>query len=402
VRRPIAAVCALAAVAVLLPSSVAAQETPLAAPLDTVSVSEIRDLSPSTLAAAQQAAADLGADHVVLHSGAMKMTRVWRGPAVVQAAPWRYAFPMWASAGDAAALGRLRGAAVGDALAAGLVVMGATTAGLRGAVAGDVVDLVGWHGRPVRLTVGLVADDALMGGAELLFSEALAASIGFVRPSRVVLFGLTDRATVDPALAANGLVRPDVRVRHSWDPPDPDAQISYAQTKALLGEFAYRSYGSRVLPHPGWTAANLPRTRQLLDATIPVRARCHVRIQAALQGALSEVAAAGLAPAIDVADTNRWGGCFNARLIRDLGRTIGGQLSRHSWGMAVDLNVRTNRMGDEPQLDCRVVRIFRKYGFVWGGNFLTPDGMHFEWVGERRDLLPYPSTRCPNEVPAAP
>ena len=42
------------------------------------------------------------------------------------------------------------------------------------------------------------------------------------------------------------------------------------------------------------------------------------------------------------------------------------------------------------------MRIFRKHDFAWGGNFLTPDGMHFEWVGEPRDQLQYPSTYCPN------
>ena len=59
--------------------------------------------------------------------------------------------------------------------------------------------------------------------------------------------------------------------------------------------------------------------------------------------------------------------------------------------MALDTNTVSNCQGCVPQMNCDVVRIFRKHGFAWGGNFLMPDGMHFEWVGERRDQLSYPS-----------
>jgi hypothetical protein len=66
--------------------------------------------------------------------------------------------------------------------------------------------------------------------------------------------------------------------------------------------------------------------------------------------------------------------------------------------MALDTNTVSNCQGCVPQMNCDVVRIFRRHNFAWGGNFLVSDGMHFEWVGERRDELSYPSTYCPNLV----
>lgn len=65
--------------------------------------------------------------------------------------------------------------------------------------------------------------------------------------------------------------------------------------------------------------------------------------------------------------------------------------------MAVDTNTQGSCMGcAPPDMDCRTVRVFRKHGFAWGGNFLRPDGMHFEWVGEPRHQGLYPSRYCPN------
>ena len=59
--------------------------------------------------------------------------------------------------------------------------------------------------------------------------------------------------------------------------------------------------------------------------------------------------------------------------------------------MAIDMNTTTNPQWGRPHMNCDVVRIFRKWGFAWGGNYWPTDGMHFEWVGERRDqLLPEP------------
>ncbi|MEY3506538.1 MAG: hypothetical protein RI898_1291 [Actinomycetota bacterium] len=94
---------------------------------------------------------------------------------------------------------------------------------------------------------------------------------------------------------------------------------------------------------------------------------CHKTVATAIQNALSEIKAAGLSNAIDVRNSNRYGGCFVGRYNRFGG--VFGSPSRHAWGMAFDINTATNPQGGVPQMNCSVVRIFRKWGFAWGGNF---------------------------------
>jgi hypothetical protein len=92
-----------------------------------------------------------------------------------------------------------------------------------------------------------------------------------------------------------------------------------------------------------------------------------------LRGALAEVARAGLAGGL-----GRYGGCYSPRLIR--GGNSAGHLSRHSFGIAVDVNTRNNVFGGRVSMDPRIVAIFRRWGFAWGGTWARPDGMHFEWA----------------------
>lgn len=62
------------------------------------------------------------------------------------------------------------------------------------------------------------------------------------------------------------------------------------------------------------------------------------------------------------------------------------ELSSHSWGIAIDLNVAWNGYGVEPALLGRpgclreLVEFFAAEGFAWGGHFSGKDrdGMHFE------------------------
>lgn len=73
---------------------------------------------------------------------------------------------------------------------------------------------------------------------------------------------------------------------------------------------------------------------------------------------------------------NRWGGCFNFRLVRG-----GHTLSNHAWGTAVDINPDIGRMGSFDDLRTYprwIVGAFESAGFYWGGHFARPDPMHFE------------------------
>lgn len=75
---------------------------------------------------------------------------------------------------------------------------------------------------------------------------------------------------------------------------------------------------------------------------------------------------------------NRYGGAYNFRLMRGYNK-----LSIHSWGAAIDLAPELNPLGkpwnpDELMMPEKVVQIFADEGWVWGGEWSRPDGMHFQ------------------------
>jgi hypothetical protein len=378
---------------IIQPASVGAPADRETTPFDVVSVGQLSVLSPTVEQAAARAASKAGGVAVNGRSAMVPMTRITRGATAVQQAPAGFFIPMGVTVLPAEAAVRLMSADTSAALGKGLVVMGATSAALRGAVAGDVIELQAADGSLVSLTIGRVANDDEIGGAELVVAPTVADRLGLTAVTRVVIWGFRSRTELDAALVAQGLVPPNTRISRSWDPPNPDSVISLSMTKKLLGEFAFRPTGTDSVDLAGgWS--NTYIHPKATFTSIPVRAACHNVVHPAIQGALTEIAAAGLGDLVNVANTNAVGGCFNPRYNRVTGNL--GFLSRHSWGQAFDMNISENPQGATPKLDCRIVRIFRKWGFAWGGNFISKDGQHFEWVGQQRDLLLYPSTYCSN------
>lgn len=329
-------------------------------------------------------------------SGSLGLRRIVRGGATVHAPPSGYLIPTTFISLPKGAVGGVMGADVSAVVDDHTVVMNQVMADLTGAQVGDTIELRAANGGTVALAIGGIRPYEQLGWAELVFTSEVADRVGFTSETRIVMWGFDDRDGLDAALAAYGVLgRQDTKVARSWDPADPDDTLSTAHTKVLLGEPWYRvNSDGTISMHPDWVAANLTDGRVLLDPIVRIRAQCHVQVVGDLSAALAEVAEAGLAWAIEVSNANAYGGCFNPRYSR-----TSGFLSRHAYGMALDTNTVSNCGGCRPpKMHCDVVRIFRKHGFAWGGNFRQPDGMHFEWVGERRDQIAYPSTYCPNVV----
>jgi hypothetical protein len=254
----------------------------------------------------------------------------------------------------------------------GGALLGETAAALRGLGPGGTLRF-----GQTEMNVEGVIDDELVGAHEVVVSPAAAAALG-VREPRYLLVapeGGVAHRRVEAALRR--LVPSGVRVRVRAPGETPvfrhgDAVLSHVRLKELFGEFAAE-------PRPDGTLRIDPRwvRENIVDARVPIlqgAVRCHRTVIPLLRGALRELARRGLGDLIDPGD---YGGCWSPRFANF---DPGAGLSHHAWGVAVDFNVTGNPLGAEPTMDRRVVEVFDRWGFQWGGRFLVPDGMHFEFL----------------------
>lgn len=343
----------------------------------TMSISAPRGMSAVLSSAALTTAAANGASATLIHQGSLDLVAHWRFGHLVWSTAPGWIVPLSTQVIDPGPARPLLVDAAAEALGRGEAVLGTTSASVRSAVVGDVIEVVGWNGQRHPILVGAIVGDAEVFGAELLIGPGIATAVGLVRPDRVLIWNFDDPVAVERALVAALPTSVPWKLRRSWDPANPDAILSQARLKAALGEFAIRRGRTTVSADPAWVRSNIVRERLPLIGTFS----CHKVVMDGLRGALTEVEAAGLGGLIDVRDSRRYGGCYGVRELRTYTGSSGRNLSRHSWGGAIDLNPSTNGFGRTPTMDPRVVDIFRRHGFAWGGSFTIPDGMHFEWVG---------------------
>jgi len=269
-------------------------------------------------------------------------------------------------AGYAALLPGAAGAALRD-LVPGQALLGSTSAEVRRLGAGAVVEV-----GAASVTVAGVVDDRLVGGAELVVARDDADRLG-VGGLRYVLAG----APADAAGVAEGVRAVSTGAQAlvsdlgtgpwpvSWREILPQALV-----KARFGEFAVRPGAGRSAQlDPAWTEASITTAEVPLVGTVT----CHRAVIEPLRAALGEIEGSGLAGLVDARD---YAGCYSPRLTG-----AGGIVSRHAWGLAVDLNASANPYGAPSRQDPRLVAVMERHGFAFGGRWPVPDAMHFEYRG---------------------
>jgi hypothetical protein len=260
--------------------------------------------------------------------------------------------------------------AVVGALQDGKAVLGESSAKLRRIGVGGTMSFGG-----VTVRVGAIAPDDAVGWSELLVDAKVGKRLGITHDRYLLAFAADDmtigRFTADvralvPADSYLRTVAPGrtrfVRVASGVDPP--------VVVKQVFGEFAAYPRGddpAYLNIDPAWYDAHIvTRTVPLLGAVT-----CNRVLFPALIAALRDVEAAGLGGEI-----HTYSGCYAPRTVA---RSVTAPPSYHAYGAAIDINAPENPFGSRPTMDIRIVRIFERWGFDWGGRFLIPDGMHFEY-----------------------
>jgi len=283
-----------------------------------------------------------------------------------------YAFPIDAFAVQPSDYAPFVGAGVRGrlvaALRAGDAVLGSHSARLRHLGVGGTLRF-----QTGSVRVGAVVPDAAVGWSEVMVGRAVGRKLGITH-ERYVLAHPGDELTraawkriILPFAEGDGVrveipgATPYVRVASGVDPP--------ILVKLAFGEFAAILHADHVYLtiQPSWVERNIVTTQVPLLGTVT----CNRRLIPMVRGALNEVVRRGLAGLIKV-----YSGCWAARTVA---RSPTAPPSTHAYGAAIDINAPQNPYGTRPTMDRRIVRIFERWGFNWGGDFLIPDGHHFEF-----------------------
>jgi hypothetical protein len=252
-----------------------------------------------------------------------------------------------------------------DVINSGMLVVSSLTSERYQLEVGDIVNFVGLNNEKITLEVGKIIKDSTLGWFEIVVNKEVGYKLGIFRNIQAIIWDskITENFFIE--LHRNIQYR---KVKFTYKKPSPNKNwvLPNALVKEIFGDFQIKERdGVWITTEPEWREENIQNKRMpILGIT-----RCHRLMWEPLEGALNQILEEGLEGYLSIEEWRSSGGCYAPRRISRF--DAGGSISRHAWGIAIDINTKS---GYPP----RIVEIFNSWGFAWGGTWTSPDEMHFE------------------------
>ena len=256
-------------------------------------------------------------------------------------------------------------AGTADVINSGMLVVSTLTAERYQLEVGDIVNFVGLNNEKIALEVGKITKDSTMGWFEIVVNKEVGYKLGIFRNIQAIIWDSKVSENFFIELHKNIEYK---KVKFTYKKPSPNKNwvLPNALVKEMFGDFQIKERdGVWITTEPKWREQNIQNKRMpILGIT-----RCHRLMWEPLEGALNQILEEGLEGYLSIEEWRSSGGCYAPRRISRF--DAGGSISRHAWGIAIDINTKS---GYPP----RIVEIFNSWGFAWGGTWTSPDEMHFE------------------------
>lgn len=278
-----------------------------------------------------------------------------------------FVIPVEVHAVDAAAHAQFVPNAVSETMASladDEVILGTTSASLRGLTTGDIIIFSSGH----TVTVAGIVDDDFVGDAEIVTARPDPEVLAKFLDKYAVFWFDGERGALEAAVAEFPGEPVTIRgpgevlvFRHG------DSVRSQVAFKERFGEFLIRPTGTGFEQEPAW------REQNIVTESIPLigSVTCHREFVEMLSQAMTELQEAGSGDLINPASFQ---GCWNPRFIA--GRQA---ISHHSFGAAADINFFESLDGPHSPTDPDLLVALYTAGLTSGHLWVNPDPGHFEW-----------------------
>ena len=229
----------------------------------------------------------------------------------------------------------------------------------------DKINLIGMNNEPLEITVGMILKDSELGWFEGVVNKDIGYKLGIYRNIQAIIWDKQINENHFVELYKN-IKYEKVKYTFRESNPNKNWVLPTALVKEMFGDFQIKERdGTWITTEPSWREENIQAKKVPILGTT----RCHRLMWEPLEGALNQILEEGLADTLSIKDFKKSGGCYAPRRINRF--DAGGSISRHAWGIAIDINTKSS-------YHPRVVEIFNSWGFAWGGTWTSPDEMHFE------------------------